>query len=69
MGKTFAIINDQAVDVTGKSVPKEFNGLTHIFGKKTPEDRRYVMKVDPTLVKEKIRGKEAENLGREPVLV
>lgn len=67
--KSFVVIDDKVIEANGTAVPNSIKGLEHIVGKKTPDDRKYVMKVDPSLVKEKIQGKEAENLGRQPVLV
>jgi len=65
----YAIVNDTVVEIKEGSKSPFPNGLIHIVGKRTPHDNRWVMKVDPTLVKEKIQGKEAENLGRTPTLV
>jgi len=64
----FVVVNDEAVTVAEKR-PTSFQGLQHIIGKATPDDRKYVMKTDPTLVMEKINGKESENLGRTPASV
>jgi hypothetical protein len=64
----YAIVNDEVV-ANGNGIPNSTKGLIHIVGKSTPNDRKWVMKVDPSLVKEKINGKEAENLGRMPILV
>jgi hypothetical protein len=61
------IVNDQILDFD--QVPASIRGLVHIIGKSTPNDRKFVMKVDPTLVREKFQGKETENLGRAPILV
>jgi hypothetical protein len=61
------IVNDQILD--SDKIPASIRGLEHIIGKSTPNDRKFVMKVDPTLVREKLQGKETENLGRAPILV
>jgi hypothetical protein len=61
------IVNDQILDFD--QVPASIRGLQHIIGKSTPNDRKFVMKVDPTLVREKIQGKETENLGRSPIMI
>jgi hypothetical protein len=65
----FAVINDEAVAVAIDEKPTAFRGIQRIIGKSTPHDRKFVMKTDPTLVIEKINGKETENLGRRPILV
>lgn len=65
----YAIVNDQPIEITNETLPGSWAGLNRIIGKSTPDDRRFVMKVDPSMVKEKFKGKEAENLGRSPVLV
>jgi hypothetical protein len=55
MNKRFIIVNDQAVEA--ESITKPIHqGLEHIIGKSTPEDRKYVSKVDPTLVTEMVDG-------------
>lgn len=61
------IVNDQIFDFD--KIPDSIKGLKHIIGKSTPDDKRFVMKVDPTLVREKLKGKETENLGRSPIMV
>jgi len=53
--KRFIIINDQVVEAESVTQPVN-QGLEHIIGKATPEDRKYVSKVDPTLVTETIQG-------------
>jgi len=65
----FAVINDETVVAVDENHPSTFRGIQRIIGKTTPHDRKYVMKTDPTLVIEKINGKETENLGRRPILV
>jgi hypothetical protein len=65
----FAVINDETVVTVDENRPSAFRGIQRIIGKSTPHDRKYVMKADPTLVIEKINGKETENLGRRPILV
>jgi len=65
----FAVINDETVVMVDENRPSAFRGIQRIIGKSTPHDRKYVMKADPTLVVEKINGKETENLGRRPILV
>lgn len=61
------IVNDQILDVD--QVPASIRGLEHVIGKSTPTDRKFTMKADPSLVKEFIKGKEMENLGRTPIMV
>jgi hypothetical protein len=64
----FAVVNDESIMVD-ENQPATFRGIQRIVGKATKNDQKYVMKVDPTLVVEKINGKETENLGRRPILV
>ena len=67
MPPNYSIIGDQAVEILE---PMKYSGVEHIIGKSTPNDRRFIMKVDPSLVKEKIQGKESDNLGRAtPIMV
>jgi hypothetical protein len=62
------IVNDKILDES--EAPKSITGLEHIIGKVGPNDRKYVMKVDPSLVREKIQGVESDNLGRAtPIMV
>lgn len=66
----YTIVNDKVVERSSTEIPNSMNGLVHIVGKRTAEDRKWVMKVDPSLVKEKIQGKESDNLGRAtPIMV
>jgi len=66
----YTIVNDKVVERSSTEIPNSMNGLVHIVGKRTAEDRKYVMKVDPSLVKEKIQGVESDNLGRAtPIMV
>jgi hypothetical protein len=66
----YAIVNDRVVELTSSEIPSSMSGLLRIVGKKTENDRKWVMKVDPTLVREKLNGKETENLGRAtPIMV
>jgi hypothetical protein len=51
----YVIINDQVVPSSEVKKPL-YQGLEHIIGKKTNEDRKFVSKVDPTLVTEMING-------------
>jgi len=67
-GRSYAIINDEVVETTGQPVPL-VKGLEYIKGKAEPGDRqKYNMKVDPSLVREFIKGKESD-LGRTPIMV
>ena len=62
----YAIMDNKVIEILE---PMKYSGIVHIVGKRTAEDRKYIMKVDPSLVKEKIQGKESGNLGREPTLI
>lgn len=68
--KRYAIIGeDKVVELTGDEVmPGNISGLKHIKGKVNDGDRKFTMKVDPSMVSERKKGEEDSNEIWRPVL-